>query len=296
MRGRDMAASRQHVVVSDVQRAQYGEEGYLVLPAVIGEEELSELRREASEILDLVVRSSLSLQRRNPRLDIRRSGAGRAIVRKIQPVNDLSAVISNLSVDERLIGPMTEIMGDDPVLMEEKLNYKQPLDLEDKDIDLLENADREGTDEGFLLHHDWGYYRANGYPQTTMSSAIALDDCEARGPIRVVPGSHLVDAALADPGSGSGIVAQHVVGTVPGLVPLNLTAGSVVLFHSKLLHDSEPNLSNKPRRVLIYSHYPKSHDPGGDADRRNRPTRERAALMEKEYREKVTAGRGPDLA
>ncbi len=74
-----------------------------------------------------------------------------------------------------------------------------------------------------------------------MSSAVALDDCEGRGPIRVLPGSHLLDVELADPGSGSGVVARGALGWHPELVPLNMTAGSVVFFHSMLVHDSEPN-------------------------------------------------------
>lgn len=45
------------------------------------------------------------------------------MIRKVQPVNDLSAIITRLSVDPRLVAPMADLMGDDPVLMEEKLNY-----------------------------------------------------------------------------------------------------------------------------------------------------------------------------
>ncbi len=167
---------------------------------------------------------------------------------------------------------------------------------------------REIGMEGFHLHHDWGYYRQQGYPENTLSSAVAIDGCEGRGPLRVIPGSHLVDAPMADadPESGSGVVADGFF-SLDDLVPLDVPAGSVMLFHAKLVHDSEPNRSGEPRRVMIYSHYPRSHDPEGDPDRRNGPIREYSRRFEQRYLDLVASGdaaatfetplrRGPDSA
>ena len=63
-----------------------------------------------------------------------------------------------------------------------------------------------------------------------------------------------------------------------------------MLFHAKLVHDSEPNRSGLPRRVMIYSHYPRSHDPAGDPDRRNGPVRAYSREFEQRYRDLVAAG------
>lgn len=271
--------------LSAEQRERFEVDGLVVLDAVLSETELTMLRAEADRILELVVNSSVALGRRNPRLDIYPRGGSRAVVRKVQPVNDLSAPLSALCADPRLIGPMTELMGDTPALMEEKLNYKQAIDGGDIDMSVFDRAGLEDrANDLFELHHDWGYYRANGYPQTTLSSAVALDDCAGRGPIRVIPGSHLLDVALADPSSASGVVATGQFEAETAVVPLELAAGSVVIFHSKLVHDSEANSSGRPRRLMIYSHHPRSHDADLDADRRNRPTRQAAAVMEAEYR------------
>ncbi len=57
--------------------------------------------------------------------------------------------------------------GHEPVLMEEKLNYKQLLHQE---VDLAP-FNTIGTEDSFPLHHDWGYYRQQGYPTETLSSA-----------------------------------------------------------------------------------------------------------------------------
>lgn len=277
-----MSSAQRKMALTRADCERYVEEGYIVLEDVIGTEELEGIRREADRILELVLNSSVVLGERNPRLDLQFLGDSRVLVRKVQPVNDLSATIAALSSDPRLIGPMSDLMEDEPVLMEEKLNYKQLIDLGDADLSPLRPTSAGEIKEGeFLLHHDWGYYRINGYPDTTMSSVIAIDDCEERGPIRVVPGSHRIDVALRD---GSGVLVDGALES-PDLHPVNLTAGSVLLFHSKLVHDSEPNRSGLPRRLMIYSHYPRSHDPVDDPDRRNRPARLRAQEMEDKYRQ-----------
>lgn len=268
--------------LNEQQRSLYEDEGYLVLEGVFGSHEVDELRKEADRVLEIVLGSSILGGRRNPRLDIRILNAHRLVIRKVQPINDLSARFAKLSSDPRILGPMGELMGDYPVLMEEKLNYKQRIDLPDVDLGFLNREDRgDGSEGEFLVHHDWGYYRHNHYPPETMSSALALDDCAGKGPLRVVPGSHREEVPLRRPGSGSGVVDGRWVPSRP-LLPVELTAGSLVLFHSKLVHDSEPNKTDEPRRLMIYSHYPASHD-GGDPDRRNRPTRLAAVPLEEAY-------------
>lgn len=270
------------------QVTEFAEQGYVVLEDQFSPAELEQARSEAAVILALALDSSLALGKRNPRMEIDvLDGAVR--VRKVQPVNDLSEVIASLSYDPRLIDPMRELMGDEPVLMEEKLNFKQTVPTGDLDFSFIHRT----TPEGFPLHHDWGYYRTQGYPEDTISSAIALDDCAGRGPIRVIPGSHLIDAPLADDEGDqwgqSGVVAEGFMADEPR-VDINATAGSVMLFHAKLLHDSEPNDSGRPRRLMIYSHYPRSHDPDGDPDRRNRPIREYAGEFERRYRAALADG------
>ena len=76
------------------------------------------MRGEADRILELVINSSLTLARTSGRLDLTQDEAGRQMVRKIQPINDLSLCLSEVAADERVLGPMRQLMGDEPVLME----------------------------------------------------------------------------------------------------------------------------------------------------------------------------------
>ena len=256
------------------QLAAYERDGYIVLPAAISEDEVADLAAEADRVLDLVLRSSLRAGERNPRLDAAFRD-GRLKVRKIQPLNDLSALLDEISRDPRLIDPMRQLMGDDPVLMEEKLNYK--LDMGPQPA--FASLDFGGrADDGFDLHTDWGYYRYHGYPDATISSAITIDDCVGRGPLRVIPGTHRRDYEYAHLGDGRLGPDDAGTFTASDRVALEVPPGSVLLFHSKLVHDSIPNPTSLPRKMLIYSHYPASH--GGDPDRRNRWLREKAQPME----------------
>ena len=149
--------------ISQDQIDHFEEEGYLILPAVFEKKEVEDMRREADFILELIVNSSICNDRRSGRLDIRAASHGQ-IARKIQPVNDLSLYLSQVSKDERLVGPLAQLMSDEPILLEEKLNYKEPL----KEPVNIESKEME---DQFPVHNDWAYYRAQNYPQETISSA-----------------------------------------------------------------------------------------------------------------------------
>jgi len=282
-----------NVELSESDIAAFGRDGYLLIESAFSDDELGTFREAADRILELSINATVALGRRHPRLDARLHDDGTVTVRKIQPINDLDPRLAAIADDERLLGPLRQLMGDEPILMEEKLNPKHTIDTRHVDLSVLamSSFNREIGMEGFHLHHDWGYYRQQGYPENTLSSAVAIDGCAGRGPLRVIPGSHLVDAPMADddPESGSGVVVDGFF-SIDDLVPLDVPAGSVMLFHAKLVHDSEPNRSGQPRRVMIYSHYPRSHDPDADPDRRNGPIRAYSREFEQRYRDLVDSG------
>ena len=231
------------------------------------------MRADADFILELIVNSSLANQRPSRRLDIRRRRDGSMIVRKIQPIVDLALALAKFSNDDRLLGPMSELMGDEPVHMEEKLNYKQP-------VPTMDLFNVPADDDRFPIHNDWAYYQVNGYPREIISSAITIDDChEGNGPIRVFPGTHGEHIGHRRVRNGLEVPPGTVdpAAAVPVLAP----AGSVLLFHSCLIHTPGTNASGAPRRMMIYSHYPKAARLGYDI--RNGPTRLRESPWEWRY-------------
>ena len=280
------------LVLTPVQVAEFERQGFLILPAVFRPEEVAAMAREADRLLELAINSSLATGERNPRCDLSLTADGRIDFRKLQPVNDLSDIIRAASEDERLIAPLRQLMGgQEPILMEDKLNCKQKIDCPAfvKKFELRAGA------AGFALHHDWGYYRAQGYPPETLSSSVTIDATTPQnGPIRVIPGTHLQDYPLKrpDPASGDGEVLEGLFDP-EDRVDVLAPAGSVLFFHSKLLHDSKPNATQRPRRLMIYSHYPGNWR--FEEDRRNRRGRELGQHVEQAYREKVAQGEYQDL-
>src|SRR5690606_18069395 len=96
------------------QVERFREEGYLVIPGAFNDAEVRRMRREADYILELIINSSLANRRTSRRLDWRRQpDSGVQVVRKIQPINDLSLYFAEVSADPRLIEPMRAIMDDE---------------------------------------------------------------------------------------------------------------------------------------------------------------------------------------
>ena len=238
------------------------------------------MQDDADFILELIINSSICNQRQSRRLDIRKRLLGDMIVRKIQPINDLSVVLSKVSEDDRLLKPMSELMDDQPILMEEKLNYKQP-------VRAFDSFRVPVDDDRFPVHNDWAYYMYNGYPDSIISSAITIDDCHLQnGTIRVFPGTH--HEHIHHDRVRNGLEVPEGSVDLDSATYLDAPAGSVMFFHAKLVHTSDPNQTPNPRRVMIFSHYPKKADMGIDV--RNGPNRLRESPWEWEYRRRKDAG------
>ena len=268
-------------------RRAFGRDGYVVLPNAFSADEVAAMRSDADFILELIVNSSLANRRHSRRLDIRRQADGTPLVRKIQPIADLGLDLARFSSDQRLLAPMASLMDDEPVLMEEKLNYKQPL----PGLAPMDVFRTPEDDDRFPVHNDWAYYQYNGYPKAIVSSAIAIDDCRAdNGPIQVFPGTHQQHVEHRRVRNG----LEVPPGTVDprSAVPVLAPAGSVMFFHSCLIHTSGPNTSGTSRRMMIYSHYPQAADLGFDI--RNGPNRLRESPWEWRYQRLKAAGKYQD--
>lgn len=255
------------------QLEAYQRDGFVLLPASFDEAEVAEWHREADRLVELTINASLALGEVSPRLDLQRRGDD-VILRKIQPVNDISELFTRVSNDERILQPMRDILGADPVLMEEKLNYKQilpgPLDLE------------AGTDgDSFPFHTDLHYFYLDGYPRETISSALSIDETTSdNGPMRLLPGSHLEDWPLK--GGWPPVLEE---GAIPKdqLIDITGPPGSLLIFHSALVHASSENRTRGARRIMIYSHYPSTHEV--EPDKRNRHLREAGHAHEERARQ-----------
>ncbi|HXA29983.1 MAG TPA: phytanoyl-CoA dioxygenase family protein [Candidatus Angelobacter sp.] len=266
------------------QLDDYRRDGFVLVHDLLTAAELAALRDEADHLMELTVNASIALGENSPRLDVCRRGEAISL-RKVQPLSDVSALIARVLTDERLLAPLRSILDSEPVPMEEKLNYKQLLP-----GNLPIAAAREG--DSFDLHCDWSYFDHNGYPRVSLSVALAVDDTTLdNGCMRVLPGSHLRDWPIQAPHHPvlpEGIVPDADMHDVPQ------PAGSALIFHSGLLHDSRDNRTALPRRLLIFSYHPAWHVT--EPDRRNRQLRETAQAHESRYAAMLRSGYRPAFA
>lgn len=269
----------------------FEENGYVVIEEAFDPKEVAAMEQAADDILELLVNSSIANDRTSERLDFTRDDDTQT-VRKAQPINDLSLTLTAVAEDERFLGPLSQVMDDDPVLMEEKLNYKQPLP------EPVEGLEAREDDSGFLVHTDYSYFKEQGYSEDIVSSAICIDDCTVdNGPIEVWPGTHRDDVTIEHVERGGGLTVKRVS---PDDVDydagkkLTAPAGSVLLFHSRLVHASSANTSGAPRRLMIYSHYPATEGENRVPDERNAPTRLQESPYEWEYQRMKDRGEFED--
>jgi ectoine hydroxylase-related dioxygenase (phytanoyl-CoA dioxygenase family) len=264
----------------------FSKNGYLVLENLFTAAEVAALRQESDYLLELIINSSLMHERLSGRLDWRLTSQGEQMVRKVQPVNDLSLAFTRAIEDERILNPLRQIMGEDPVLMEEKLNYKQPLPNRVETLPIRE------MDDAFTVHNDWAYYAAHKYPQTVLSSALLLDDCTPdNGPLRIWPGSHRQH--LEHERTADGLQVLPGLIDHEGGMDMLAGAGSFMIFSVLVVHNSRPNTSGRPRRLMIYSHHPQSFDMPVDV--RNGPSRLRESPFERQYMRARERGEFQDL-
>jgi ectoine hydroxylase-related dioxygenase (phytanoyl-CoA dioxygenase family) len=148
--------------------------------------------------------------------------------------------------------------------------------------------------DGPLTDTQVSTYREQGYPQSTLSTALVVDDCTPEhGPLHVWPGSH-AEHVEHEPTPGEGAGRRVPPGELDGdgrdaLAP----AGSALVFNSLLVHSFWPNTSGAPRRLLIWSHYPDGVE-GLYAGERMAPQRLRESPHEWTYQRLTERGEYPD--
>jgi ectoine hydroxylase-related dioxygenase (phytanoyl-CoA dioxygenase family) len=219
--------------LTDEQRARFHDDGYLVLPAVFNKREVGQMGGEAARLAQWQVAISLALGVATPRLDVGRRD-GRVVLRELRPVNDVSPVFTKYAADDRLVSPLRDLLGGEPVLVEEKLDYRQILP-GDPDVagDEPDEAHRRPT--GAVL------FRPERRGGEALAAAIAIDETtEENGPVYVAPGSHLAERPSINGGG----------------VPLLAPAGSVFLFHGALAHVTWPSRADGPRRLIVFTYCP----------------------------------------
>jgi ectoine hydroxylase-related dioxygenase (phytanoyl-CoA dioxygenase family) len=223
-----------NAMTASEQRALYEDQGYLVFPSLLSDDELSELRTALADVL----RDAQGLSETNDKFSVTRTEDGGFSVRRIfdpiarhQAFHELVFNSKILDVVENLIGPNIQ-------LHHTKLNLKPP-------------SSREAR---FEWHQDYPFFPHTNYD--LLAVMIYLDEAtEENGCLTIVPGSHkdgprnhlfAKDGAFA-----SKLEDRRVVEDPARWLKVPVPAGGMELHHCNMLHSSTANRGTKPRSAMV---------------------------------------------
>ena len=219
------------------QLSQFDRDGYLFFPGLFTPEETQVLNDAVPELY-------------SRREDYNVREKGKDAVRTNFAAHMYSKPFAKLARHPRMIEPVAELLGEDLYMHQFKVNGKMAF---------------EG--DVWQWHQDYGTWLNDDLMPTerAMNVAIFLDDVtEHNGPLMFIPGSHkkgVVDASHDLTTTSYPLwtvdndlirqLVQRAGGKQGGIVSPKGPAGSMILFHSCLVHASGSNLSPF-NRVSVY--------------------------------------------
>ena len=219
--------------LSQQQLADFDRDGYLFLPGCFTADEAAVLREAAREVFAL------------DRQEVWRESSG--VARTAFAAHTYNEAFRRLGRHPRLIGPVEQLLDGRLYMHQYKVNAKAAFD-----------------GEVWQWHQDFGtWHRDDEMPEPrAMNIAVFVDDVTvANGPLMFIPGSHktgVFDAGhdlettsyplwTLDRATVSLLAEQG--GIVAPLGP----AGSMLMFHSNLVHASPANISPWHRTIVYLS-------------------------------------------
>jgi len=209
------------------------EHGYIHVGRVLTAERLQSLRDE----IDRIVADASGISDHDGVYDLEASHRADAPrVRRIKTPHMHFPLFEDLARDPAISDPVAVLIGDDIRLYGGKINIKAA-----------------GYGAPVEWHQDWAFY-----PHTNddvLTIGIFLDDMDAdNGPLCVMPGSH--KGPIYDHHADGAFCGALDLATCEldfsQAVPMAGKAGEMVIFHSRCIHGSTANRSDRQRRLLIW--------------------------------------------
>ena len=216
------------------QIERFERDGYLFFPGLFRPDEMAVLKAEVP---------ALYAQHR-PEI-IREKGSD--AVRTVFAAHLMNEAFAKLGRHPRMIEPVAQVLGEPVYMHQFKVNGKQAFD-----------------GDVWQWHQDYGTWRADDeMPDArAMNVAVFLDDVnEFNGPLLFIPGSHASGAIDASHDTST---TSYPLWTIDnetitklvargGIVAPKGPSGSMLLFHSCLVHGSPSNMSPWNRTIVYLS-------------------------------------------
>jgi ectoine hydroxylase-related dioxygenase (phytanoyl-CoA dioxygenase family) len=220
-------------MLTQAQMEAYDRAGAIVVPDVLSPAEVAELRR----VTDEFVERARHVAKHDDIYDLEDSHTTQdPRVRRIKAPHLHHPAYAGLVRHPNIIAALQSLWGPDIRFDTAKLNMKSA-----------------GYGAAVEWHQDWAFY-----PHTNDDLAavgVMMDDMEVEnGPLMIIPGTHkgpVFDHHCEGKFCGAMDPARAEV-DYAAAVPLTGGAGSITIHHVRAVHGSAPNLSAKPRRLLLF--------------------------------------------
>lgn len=232
--------------LTPAQIGQYEHDGFVILPALLAPAEVDVLRSEVARL----ARVESAAIKREP------NGMARSILRVHEADGDTaSPAFRALAHLPRLLEPAAQLLGDQQLyIYHTKINVKPAL--------------YGGI---YAWHQDFGTWQRDGTPGPGITTAMVMLDQaqEISGALYFVPGSHRLGGAahLEDPQSQAlnplSVERAALLDILRSREPVPVLgpAGTVVFFHSQLVHGSGHNMSPQDRCQVYVVYNPVANRP-----------------------------------
>ena len=211
----------------------YNRDGYLSVENVLSVTQIEELRR----VTDEFVEKSRQVTENGDIFDLEAEHSTNSPkLRRLKKPSNLHKVYKNTLNNTRILDIVSQLIGDSIWTNGNKLNMK--------------SGDFGSPVE---WHQDWAFYPFTN--DDLLAVGVCIDDMtKENGCLLAIPGSHK-----------GRILNHHLNGYFAGAVTelgfddssaeeIELKAGGISIHHVRTLHGSLPNLSTKPRRLLLFQY------------------------------------------
>ena len=222
-------------VLSQAQREQFFEKGFLAAEGLIPAEWLALLRSRSAEFIE----KSRSVAASNEEYDIGpRHRADQPHVRRLRALVDRHPDFWRVCSESPLADIAADLVGPDVKFHSSKLNYKYP-----------------GSGETVDWHQDIPAWPHTNYSPVTLG--VYLDDVPTeQGPLTCIPGSHRgpIFVHRDDKGAWTGAIRKtdHAAIEMDRAEDLIGPAGTVIAINCRIVHGSRANATNRVRPVALF--------------------------------------------
>ena len=231
-------ASRRYtssIVLTEAQRRACHDGGFFTLRGLFRAEEVAVVRAAFDRLYTTAQGLRETGDHEGAFFVVDASEPGPVIVQRVVWAGGMEPVLLRVSEDERLVSPALELLGTGQC---EQLICQAHFKMPNDGVAFDWHQDIQHRDKGGGTWRD-----LNGRGSYVQTILLVDDMTEENGPLEFVPR----DAARFD------ATGRLVAGSVDPArtVPVTGRAGDVLFFGPWAVHGSLPNLSTKPRRVLI---------------------------------------------